>query len=314
MRSLNLDQLRSLVAIADLGSFAAAAQALHLAAPTVSLQISELEARVGAQLLQRGRRGALPTSAGALLVQRARGLLREAEETLAELDRHAKGLAGRVRLAAQTGVAAHVLPPLLLPLAAQRPEIELALSVLGTHHTLAGLLAGTLDLGIVTLPIEPQPGLQCRPWRRDPMLACLPPLWQAPARITPAWLADRPMIVNDASTQMQRMTLAWFGAAGQVPRPGIELNYTEAMKSLVAAGYGAAILPIEAEAQDRHAMQLRPLSPPLWRELGLVHRPRELLAPSVWPVLDALLGAAQPKPHTAQAASRTKPTPRTVRT
>ncbi|MDC6171369.1 helix-turn-helix domain-containing protein, partial [Paucibacter sp. XJ19-41] len=67
MRSLNLDQLRSLVAIADLGSFAAAAQALHLAAPTISLQISELESRVGAQLLQRGRRGALPTSAGALL-------------------------------------------------------------------------------------------------------------------------------------------------------------------------------------------------------------------------------------------------------
>ncbi len=55
MRELSLDRLRTLVTIADLGSFAAAAQALHLAPPTVSLHIAELEQRIGAPLLLRRR-------------------------------------------------------------------------------------------------------------------------------------------------------------------------------------------------------------------------------------------------------------------
>jgi len=55
MREISLDRLRTLVAIADLGSFAKAAQRLHLAPPTVSLHVAELEARIGASLLHRGR-------------------------------------------------------------------------------------------------------------------------------------------------------------------------------------------------------------------------------------------------------------------
>ena len=58
MRNLNLDQLQTLIAIADLGTFAAAAQALHLAPPTVSMHIKELESRLGAELVVRGRRQA----------------------------------------------------------------------------------------------------------------------------------------------------------------------------------------------------------------------------------------------------------------
>ena len=65
MRHLNLDQLRTLIAIADLGSFSAAAQSLHLAQPTVSLHVSELESRLGVPLLVRASRRVQPTPAGA---------------------------------------------------------------------------------------------------------------------------------------------------------------------------------------------------------------------------------------------------------
>ena len=68
MRNLNLDQLQTLIAIADLGTFAAAAQALHLAPPTISLHIKELEARMGAALLIRGRRNTELTPAATALV------------------------------------------------------------------------------------------------------------------------------------------------------------------------------------------------------------------------------------------------------
>lgn len=72
MREISLDRLRTLVAIADLGSFAAAAQHLHLAPPTVSLHIAELERRLGAPLLTRQRGNVRPSAVGEMLVERAR--------------------------------------------------------------------------------------------------------------------------------------------------------------------------------------------------------------------------------------------------
>ena len=57
--------------------------------------------------------------------------------------------------------------------------------------------------------------------------------------------------------------MAWFGAAGCVPRPRIELDYTEMLKSLVAAGYGAAVLPLEhaLESETLQGVQVIPLRP-----------------------------------------------------
>src|SRR5688572_31777381 len=107
MRELNLDEMRPLVAIADLGTFSAAAQALHLAQPTVSLHVSELESRLNAPLVLRGGRRVQPTPAGALLVERARRLLREADDTLDAVRNHVLGRTGRVRLGTSTGVLVH---------------------------------------------------------------------------------------------------------------------------------------------------------------------------------------------------------------
>lgn len=298
MRSLNLDQLRSLVAIADLGSFAAAAQALHLAPPTVSLHISELESRLGAALMLRGKGGVQLTSAGEVLVQRGRRLLRDAEEAIEQVRRHAQGRAGKVRLGTATGVVVHLLPRVLEALAEQYPDIEVEVSVLGSAEALARLESGSLDLGLVTLPMPATAALQCYPWRSDPMMAFLPARWEAPDEVDPAWLAARPLIFNDSSTQMYRLTMAWFGQAGFSPTARIELNFTEAMKSLVVAGYGAAVLPLEQArepyVQDAHErLQLRPLRPALRRELALVHRSAGLLPPGALPVLEVLRGFAQ---------------------
>jgi DNA-binding transcriptional LysR family regulator len=287
--------------IADLGSFAAAAQALHLAPPTISLHISELESRLDAKLMLRSKQGVQLTSAGAVLVQRGRLLLRDAEDAMAQVRRHARGLAGKVRLATQTGVLVYLLPQVLALLARDHPDIEVEVAVLGTHDTLAGIRAGQLDLGLISLPMPADAGLVCHPWRTDPMLACLPADWDAPAEVSPAWLADKPLIFNSSGTQLYRQTMAWFGQAGFSPSARIELNYTEAMKSLVVAGYGAAILPLES-SEAPHALglherlQLRPLNPPLTRELALVHRPPDLLPPGALPVLEVLRGFGSVQP------------------
>ncbi|CAN5535007.1 LysR family transcriptional regulator [soil metagenome] len=290
MRTLNLDQVRTLIAIVDLGSFAKAAQALHLAQPTVSLHIRELEQRLGVALLLRRARGVEPTPAGILLVDRGRRLLRDADDTTAALKAQVQGKSGRVRLGASTSVLAYVLPPVLARLAQDEPDIDIELQLLGSPDMLLRLRDGALDIGLVSLPIAGTHGLEVAQWRRDTMAAYIPRGWTAPDAVTPAWLAARPLILNDALTNMQRITAAWFAAGGQAPRARIELNYTEAVKSLVAAGYGASVLPEESPHDEmlRERLQVRALSPPLARMLGVAARKAEARSPATDRVLGVL--------------------------
>ena len=245
MRELNLDQLRTLVSIAELGSFAAAARALHLAAPTVSLHVAELESRLGAPLLLRQRQRVVPTGIGERLIERARRLLADVDAALDEVAHQVEGRAGRVRLGASTGALAWLLPQALETMGRDHPGIDVQVAVLTSQEALSRMQQGTLDIGLVALPQAAVQGLQIVPWRRDPVMAFLPRSWEVPRTITPVWLAARPLILNDVSTRLHRMTMDWFAAADEQPQARIELNFNDAIRSLVAAGYGAALLPRE---------------------------------------------------------------------
>ncbi|NRF67193.1 LysR family transcriptional regulator [Aquincola sp. S2] len=276
MRELSLDRLRTLLAVHDLGSFAAAARALHLAPPTVTLHVAELESRLGTRLLVRGRAAVVATGTGMLLIERARRVLAEADEMIDALKRQVAGTAGRVRVGASTGAIAHLLPQALQALRAEHPQIDVQVAVLTSEETLARLSAGTLDIGLVALPQPPVAGLRVQRWRRDRVMAFVPASWAAPKRVTPAWLAVQPLILNDAGTRLSRLCAEWFAAGGQHPRARIELNYNDAIKSLVAAGYGATLLPHEASAPSPEPrIRMLPLQPALWRPLGLAHRSGE---------------------------------------
>ncbi|WP_254520804.1 helix-turn-helix domain-containing protein, partial [Salmonella enterica] len=82
---------RTLVTIVDLGTFSAAANALHLAQPTISLHVSDLEERLGSALLMRGSRRVQATALGALVIDRARRLLRDADDLLDVARKHVEG-------------------------------------------------------------------------------------------------------------------------------------------------------------------------------------------------------------------------------
>src|SRR5690349_11236292 len=269
MRQLNLDQLRTLVAIAVLGSFSAAARALHLAQPTVSLHISELESRLDTRLVVRGSRRITPTAAGAALVERARRLLRDADDAVDAVRRRAEGRTGRVRLGTSTGIVVELLPQVLEELERDHPGIDVEVCILGSSEAMSRLAMGTLDIGLVAIPQPPMRDLMVTRWRSQPMMAFVPKKWAAPKRATPRWLAERPLIFNEATTHMYRLTMEWFAAIGESPRPRIELNFDAAMLALVAAGYGAAVLPLHQPvgADFNERLQVLPLSPKLTRPL-----------------------------------------------
>lgn len=273
MRHISLDRLRTLVTIADCGSFAEAARLLHLAPPTVSLHIADLESRIGATLLLRQRGGVAPSSAGETLIAHARRLLADAEQAVEDVRRQAQGLEGRVRLGASTNVIAHHLPKALARLSEQHPGIDVQIAVLTSQEALTRLAEGALDVGLVALPQSQIKNVSIEAWRKDPVMAFMPADWDCPRHVTPEWMAARPLILNDSNTRLSRIASDWFAAGGQHPTPRIKLNYTDAIKRLVAAGYGATLLAQESAMEPEDArVVVRPLRPSLSRELGLAFR------------------------------------------
>lgn len=290
MRSLNLDQLQTLITIADLGTFAAAAQALHLAPPTVSLHIKELESRLEAELVIRGRRQAELTPAGQLMVQEGRQLLLASDDLIERVRRHASGREGIVRLGVSAGVSTLLLPRMLEALAQRSPGVEIRLEAVGSAESMQRLTAGTLDIGLVASPQPPSAEVRQTPWRNDPMVALLPAAWEAPQYVTPDWLASRRWASFAPATQMHGLIANWFGQAGHHPRPFLALSYPGALKSLAMASQCAALLPLEEveDLQGAADVQIRHLQPTLMRPMAVAHRHQPPPSPAVRGVLQLL--------------------------
>ena len=297
MRNLNLDQVQTLVAIADLGTFAAAAQALHLSPPAISLHIKELETRMDTALLLRGRRQAVLTAAGEVLVAHGRQLLDASDELIDLVQRRASGREGLVKVGVSAGVSTRLLPMMLEQLSQRSPGVEVKLEAVGSADAMQRLRAGSLDVAIVASPQPSSAEIVLTPWRNDPMVVLLPAAWKAPKRVTPDWLADKRWASFAPATQMHGLIAGWFGQAGHHPRPFLTLSYPGALKSLAAASQSAVILPLE-EVEDQlqlPGVQVRHLSPRLMRPMAVAHRRDGSHNPAASAVLEVLAAFALPR-------------------
>lgn len=275
MRNLNLDQLQTLVAIADLGTLAAAAQALHLAPPTISLHLKELESRFETQLLVRGRKKVELTAAGAMLVQEGRKLLSASDALADQVRRYSLGLTGLVSIGLSAGVDTQLLPRVLDRLASQCPEIEIRLEVLSSATALQRISAGTLELGIIALErYGADTDVRIDVWREDTVVAVLPGDWEIPDVITPQWLSQQRWASFAPESQLHRLISKWFGLAGYHSRPYLSISYPGALKSLALAKQSAVLLPSQ-EVEDLRAsteVTIRQLAPSLMRPMALAYR------------------------------------------
>lgn len=121
MRRLSLDHLQTFTRVIDLGSFSAAAQGLELSQPAVSLQVRQLEQRLGVRLIDRAGRRATATAAGDELLTHARRIDGTVTAALEAMTRHSKGTAGRVRLGTGSTACIDFLPPILRSLRKVNP-------------------------------------------------------------------------------------------------------------------------------------------------------------------------------------------------
>ena len=274
MRSLNLDQLRAFVEVVERGSFTAAAKELNLTQPAVTHQVHELEQRFKVTLLERLGKRAYLTEAGEKLIEHARHLLEEDSRTRVTMRKFDDGWLGRVRVGTSMTVLMYLLPPILRKLKTDHPKLEINLKAGLTATTLEMLKTNALDLGLCAIPIE-DPAFETVPLFKDELVAILPTgLGHIPKKVTPAFLSRCPLILGHEELALRRTVSDWLALAGPPPKPVMEFDNVEAIKSLVEVGLGASIVPslcLGAGHITTANTLVLPLSPRVSRQVGLVH-------------------------------------------
>lgn len=274
LSTLDLDHLRAFADVIELGSFSAAAQRAGLTQPAISLQIRQLETRLGVKLIERVGRRARPTAAGTELLDHAARIDSAVSQALAEMARHATGQLGRIRIGTGATACIYLLPPVLRELRRRFPALDITVSTGNSPDIVAAIEENRLDLGLVTLPASGRM-LEVAPLIEDEFVAvaALEGV-RLPAHPSPADLAALPLILYEPGGNTRRLVDDWFARAGVTLRPVMSLGSVEAIKELVGAGLGCAVLPRLSIRQEaaRGTLQVRSLSPPLYRSLALVLR------------------------------------------
>ncbi|SFI29673.1 DNA-binding transcriptional regulator, LysR family [Paenibacillus sp. UNC496MF] len=152
--ALNFHQLHIFYTVADRGSFSAAAQALHMTQPAVTMQVQSLEDYFGTKLLQRSTKRIELTEAGRALMpyaQRSIDLIRETDQ---QMSKFTKQLKGRLQLGASLTIGEYILPRLLGPFGQEFPHIAISMKVMNTAQIMEEIVNHQLNFGLIEAPVN----------------------------------------------------------------------------------------------------------------------------------------------------------------
>ncbi len=294
-------QLRLIVEVAESGQLQMAAAATSMTQPAASRMLAEIERAVGAPLFLRQPKGMELTEIGAVMVRRARAMLREMRSMAAEVQALREGQGGAVRVGAVTGPAVGYLVPAIRAIKREAPDAEITVDVLPSRDLLRQLTAGEMDFALArVLPDFDSREFEIHPMR-DEKVALLVraghPLARAP-RVTFTELTDYEWIMQERGAPIREATLEAFGAVG-LAEPGNIVNspslllmiaylsrsdaiagMSEEVAQLltqppVSAGFAVLTMPREVRVSPYYMLNLRrrPLSPVAarLRELVIAH-------------------------------------------
>lgn len=283
---MDTQNLSAFIAVADAGSFTQAAASLHLSQPAVSKRITALEEQIGQSLFDRVGRRVTLTDAGRTLLPYAKKVLQDLEDGRRALSHLSEKVAGRLSIGTSHHIGLHRLPPVLRRYTQQYPEVDLDIHFMDSEVACQAVLAGKLELGIVTLPTQPLPHLETRQVWDDPLSFVVAPdhplLTLDGAQL--AQLANYPAVLPDAATYTHRIVTRALQQHGLTPRIRLATNYLETLKMLVGIGLGWSVLPDSMVDDTIRRLPMPELE--LHRELGAVWHERRTLSGAA----SALLG------------------------
>jgi DNA-binding transcriptional LysR family regulator len=287
--SINIQQLRYVVATAEHGSMTAAAAALYVAQPALSRAVRLLEHELGLTLFRRSGRGAVLTADGEVFLTGARRVLGGLEDLRGIGDRATPD--AELVIAATPTLQASMAVPILA--AVQEQGIRMHTRLLGAGSTAKVhelVAAGRADLGICDQTLASD--LATVPLGRAEVRLVSPPGLALPDPITIADLAGVPMVLPTQGTE-RRVALDWFFSAHGVEQViAIESDERSVWLESVLAGIASCIWhSVDALRVPEGRIESRGFEPAIFQDLSAVHR--EDPSPATKVLLDVLRQLAE---------------------
>ncbi len=274
MRDLKLDQLQTFLDVIELGTFTAAADRIGISQPAASLQVRQLEKKLGVRLIERVGKTVRPTQVGSVLIDHARRISGDVETALSEIAGFNDEVAGRVRLGTGATACIHLLPPVFRRLKEQFPSLQITVKTGDTRDILKEVEDNTLDIALVTLPVTGRM-FSIKPLLEDEFVFVTAEGAPKPeTSVSAEVLTDTPLILYEAGGHTRALVDQWLANAGVSISPVMDLGSVEAIKGLVGAGLASAILPRSGVGlePEKAGLSVQSLSPILKRELAVVIR------------------------------------------
>jgi DNA-binding transcriptional LysR family regulator len=255
---MDLRQLEIVRAVAESGSFTAAARQLNVSQSAISRQILMLEEELREPLFLRLGRKVRLTTAGESLLQLGRRVMEDVRETTAAIIEHHKRLTGTIHLAGGMTVCLHVFPSLLKEYRKRHPDVEIKLTTGGTPHLIELLRSGVVDVALLTMPVEGADLTQV-PVMREELLVVTNRThpFARHRRIKARDLDDQPCVLFERGSSTRRVIDDMCAREQVRPRIVMETENVEILKALVSIGMGMTIIPYQAVAREVRAGHLR---------------------------------------------------------
>jgi LysR family hydrogen peroxide-inducible transcriptional activator len=242
---MDLRQLNALVAVAEHGSFSAAADALHTVQSNVSTHVARLERELGAVLVDRN--GGTLTDEGAAVVERARRIRGELEALVADVAALHDEVVGTVRIGMIGTTARWLAPRLVESLAERHPKVRLIIIDATSTSLEPQLASGRLDLAVVNLPV-PGSEFVTYPLFEEDLVLIVPADHPLASResVDVRDLDGLELLMPAPGTSLRDELDQAIAAAGVTATPRAELDGVTLMASLAFDGHGPAVLPATA--------------------------------------------------------------------
>ncbi len=310
---MDLRQLAAIVAVAEHGSFSAAADALHTVQSNVSNHVARLEKELGVQLID--RQGCLLTEEGEAVVERARRIAGEIDSLVADVAALRHDVVGNARVGMIGTTARWLVPRLLERLAERHPKVRLVVVDSGSATLEPQLASGHLDLSVVTLPL-PGPDFTVKPLFDEDLVLVVAhddPL-AGRSDVTMADLARLPLLLPATGTAFRDEIDLAAASAGITLVAKAELDGVRLIASLTFDGHGPAILPATG-VSERLAGSVKRIAVAGMprRHVGVALRRRGLPsapARAVLAVIDEIVAAEVPTHYGLHPPAVASPQPR----
>ncbi len=300
---MELRELEAFATSARLRSFSRAAEELSLTQPAITRQIGALERSVKAKLFDRLARHVELTSAGLTLLPYAQEILRAASEAALAVGEVASGTSGQLSIAASSTAATYLLPPLLKKFVEHYPGVKLSVFT-GSSARVADMVeSNSVDIGIV-MDNQQRASItrvEFAHYATPLVVYASHPLALVHSKpLSLSELDGVPLIVMHRGTTLRAYVDGIFSAAGMKLAISMELDNVEAIKQMVAAGLGIAILPDVGVSTPSSSTPLVALSiedVAQTQSIAAIHRSDKFVTTSMRAMIEILASGLSPATH-----------------